>query len=664
MKKKFMAFTLGALLSSALNAEDNGYFVSAGYQIGQATQIAKNTGAIQKLSDTYENLNNLLGRFNTLNWAINNASDATSINNAISTLNSSVRNLTTNTTTSPAYQAVSLALNAAVAMWQFVAPNIGCGNGSNGSNDQTFNNTPSGTTRCNRTNNVGVQGALYTNEYKKINDAYQKIQAVLKQGMAALKNGGNEVTVETLKNNTSSSGSSGTNSNDTKVKNDAETLLTNASTIIDTLKTQCPWLETSDGGKAFGETSTRGAVCSIFSNTLSTITTMIANANEVVKQTKNLNIDEEAKIQNPGQFNPFNTNETAFANKMFQNAQTQVKLLNLANEVANNFKSINATQRHAMQTCFGGVGGTGYNARYSGCAKLSETLNSLEDTVSYYGNQVSQAQTIANTLLNFSNRVNELHTTYKKIQDDVQAVSNTPNSVVNLSNLIATSTDKKRPEGIQTTYNLNQDTYNQMQAAAKELANNPFRSVGMISSQSNSGAMNGIGIQLGYKQFFGAKRNWGARYYGFVDYNHTYIKSSFFNSASDVWTYGVGTDALYNFINDKATNFLGKNNKLSVGIFGGIALAGTSWLNSQYVNLTTINNVYSSKINTANFQFLFNLGFRANLAKEKKNNHAIQHGVELGIKIPTINTNYYSFLGAKLEYRRLYSIYLNYVFAY
>ncbi|MFT2697020.1 outer membrane beta-barrel protein, partial [Helicobacter pylori] len=33
-------------------------------------------------------------------------------------------------------------------------------------------------------------------------------------------------------------------------------------------------------------------------------------------------------------------------------------------------------------------------------------------------------------------------------------------------------------------------------------------------------------------------------------------------------------------------------------------------------------------------------------------------------KIPTINTNYYSFMGAELKYRRLYSVYLNYVFAY
>ncbi|PUD51581.1 hypothetical protein C2R60_07655, partial [Helicobacter pylori] len=28
------------------------------------------------------------------------------------------------------------------------------------------------------------------------------------------------------------------------------------------------------------------------------------------------------------------------------------------------------------------------------------------------------------------------------------------------------------------------------------------------------------------------------------------------------------------------------------------------------------------------------------------------------------NTNYYSFLGTQLQYRRLYSVYLNYVFAY
>ncbi|WP_104687305.1 SabA family sialic acid-binding adhesin [Helicobacter acinonychis] len=107
-----------------LNAECNDYFVSIGYQIGQATQMVKNTGTIKRLSDTYENLNNLLDRFNKLNWAVTNASSTTSINGAINNLNEGVKNLTQNTTSSLAYQTVLLALNSAVAMRQFVAPNI------------------------------------------------------------------------------------------------------------------------------------------------------------------------------------------------------------------------------------------------------------------------------------------------------------------------------------------------------------------------------------------------------------------------------------------------------------------------------------------------------------------------------------------------------------
>ncbi|STP03536.1 outer membrane protein [Helicobacter acinonychis] len=55
-----------------------------------------------------------------------------------------------------------------------------------------------------------------------------------------------------------------------------------------------------------------------------------------------------------------------------------------------------------------------------------------------------------------------------------------------------------------------------------------------------------------------------------------------------------------------------------------------------------------------------------NLARPKKKDgdHATQHGIELCAKIPTLNMSYNSFLGAKLEYRRLYSVHLNYVFAY
>ncbi|GAA7272954.1 hypothetical protein ID0498_14220 [Helicobacter pylori] len=201
------------------------------------------------------------------------------------------------------------------------------------------------------------------------------------------------------------------------------------------------------------------------------------------------------------------------------------------------------------------------------------------------------------------------------------------------------------------SYSLNETKYSQFQTTTKEFGNNPFRSVGLINSQSNNGAMNGVGVQLGYKQFFGKNKFFGIRYYAFFDYNHAYIKSNFFNSASNVFTYGAGSDLLLNFINGGSD----KNRKVSFGIFGGIALAGTTWLNSQSVNLKTTTSIYNAKINNTNFQFLFNTGLRL---------QGIHHGVELGVKIPTINTNYYSFMGAKLAFRRLYSVYFNYVLAY
>ncbi len=201
------------------------------------------------------------------------------------------------------------------------------------------------------------------------------------------------------------------------------------------------------------------------------------------------------------------------------------------------------------------------------------------------------------------------------------------------------------------SYSLNQTQYSEFQTTTKEFGNNPFRSVGLINSQSNNGAMNGVGVQLGYKQFFGKNKFFGIRYYAFFDYNHAYIKSNFFNSASNVFTYGAGSDLLLNFINGGSD----KNRKISFGIFGGIALAGTTWLNSQSANLKITNSAYSAKINNTNFQFLFNTGLRL---------QGIHHGVELGVKIPTINTNYYSFMGAKLAFRRLYSVYFNYVLAY
>ncbi|WP_283446349.1 outer membrane protein [Helicobacter pylori] len=694
-------FTLSlSLASSLLNAEDNGFFISAGYQIGEAAQMVKNTGELKKLSDTYENLSNLLSNFNNLNQAVKNASSPSEINAAIDNLKANTQGLTGEKTNSPAYQAVYLALNAAVGLWNVIGYAIMCGNGNgtgSGPGSVVFNNQPGSNTTsitCNRYEATGPGKSMSIQEFEKLNKAYQAIQQALKNGngFPVLDGKGTEVTVtytyeckraasiedaginggvdQFCKTNGSNNGENKKTQSFT-FTNTAQNLLEQASTIMNVLNTQCPLVRSTHDESAPGNgspwgLSTSGNACTIFQQEFSAVTSMIKNAQEIVTQAQSLN-NQQNNQNAPQDFNPYTSADRAFAQNMLNHVQAQAKMLELADQMK---KDLNTIPSHFitnyLAACRNGGGtlpdeGVTNNTWGAGCAYVGETITALNNSLAHFGTQaeqIKQSELLARTILDFRGSLSTLNSTYNSI---TTTASNTPNSPF-LKNLISQSTNPNNPGGLQAVYQVNQSAYSQLLSATQELGHNPFRRVGLISSQTNNGAMNGVGVQVGYKQFFGEKRRWGLRYYGFFDYNHAYIKSSFFNSASDVFTYGVGTDVLYNFINDKTT----KNSKISFGVFGGIALAGTSWLNSQYVNLATFNNFYNAKMNVANFQFLFNLGLRMNLAKNKKkaSDHVAQHGVELGVKIPTINTNYYSLLGAQLQYRRLYSVYLNYVFAY
>ncbi|MCQ2915234.1 Hop family adhesin HopZ [Helicobacter pylori] len=667
--KKTLLLSL-SLASSLLNAEDNGFFISAGYQIGEAAQMVKNTGELKKLSDTYENLSNLLTNFNNLNQAVTNASSPSEINAAINNLKANTQGLNGEKDNSPAYQAVSLALNAAVGLWNVIAYNVQCGPGNSGQQSVTFDGQPghnSSSIDCNLTGyNNGVSGPLSIDNMEQLNNAYQAIQQALRQdnGFPVLDNTGKSVTINiTTRTNGQQEKTT------TTITNNAQTLLQEASKMISVLTKNCPWVNHNrgqNGGAPWG-LDTTGNVCQVFATEFSAVTSMIKNAQEIVAQAQSLNTNQQSNQSAPQDFNPYTSSDRAFAQNMLNHAQAQAKMLELADQIKTNLSTIPTHfVTSYLAACRNGGGttpneGVTNNTWGAGCAYVEETITALNNSLAHFGTQaeqIKQSELLARTILDFRGSLSTLNNTYNSI---TTTASNTPDSPF-LKNLISQSTNPNNPGGLQAVYQVNQSAYSQLLSATQELGHNPFRRVGLISSQTNNGAMNGIGVQVGYKQFFGEKRRWGLRYYGFFDYNHAYIKSSFFNSASDVFTYGVGTDVLYNFINDKAT----KNSKISFGVFGGIALAGTSWLNSQYVNLATFNNFYSAKMNVANFQFLFNLGLRMNLAKNKKkaSDHAAQHGVELGVKIPTINTNYYSLLGTQLQYRRLYSVYLNYVFAY
>ncbi|MGL2885750.1 SabA family sialic acid-binding adhesin, partial [Helicobacter pylori] len=370
-----MKKTLLLSLSFLLHAEDDGFYTSVGYQIGEAAQMVKNTKGIQQLSENYEKLNNLLNNYSTLNTLIKLSADPSAINDARDNLGSSSRNLLDVKTNSPAYQAVLLALNAAVGLWQVTSYAFtACGPGRDESANggiQTFNNVPGQNTTtitCNSYYQPGHGGPISTENYAKINQAYQIIQKALTanganngDGVPVLSNtttkldftingdkrtGGkpNEKLVYSWSHGEAIStswdgGKTTPTTEQINTTNSAQELLKQASIIITTLNEACPNFQ--NGGSGYWQgISGNGTMCGMFKNEISAIQGMIANAQEAVAQSKI--VSENAQNQNnldAGKpFNPYT--DASFAESMLKNAQAQAEILNQAEQVVKNFEKI------------------------------------------------------------------------------------------------------------------------------------------------------------------------------------------------------------------------------------------------------------------------------------------------------------------------------------
>ncbi|RVY15697.1 hypothetical protein ECB92_02350, partial [Helicobacter pylori] len=399
MKKHILSLALGSLLVSALSAEDDGFYTSVGYQIGEAAQMVTNTKGIQELSDNYEKLNNLLTRYSILNTLIKLSADPSAVSGAINNLNAGATGLLKEKTNSPAYQAVSLALNAAVGLWNTIGYAVMCGNGNGtggGPGSVIFNEEPgqfSTKITCNRYESTGPGKSMSIDEFKKLNEAYQIIQQALKnqEGFPELGGKGTSVSVEytyecqqtsndinggveqfcqakngssggSSSGGSSSGGSNGSTSTQTTTQdgvtitttyshnkatvkfnttNDAQELLNQAANIMQVLNTQCPLVRSINNENAPGNgspwgLSTSGNACQIFQQEFSQVTSMIKNAQEIVAQSKIANSNQQAEIANPSNFNPFT--DAGFAQSMLKNAKAQANMFNLAEQVKQNLE--------------------------------------------------------------------------------------------------------------------------------------------------------------------------------------------------------------------------------------------------------------------------------------------------------------------------------------
>ncbi len=264
------------------------------------------------------------------------SADPSAVSGAINNLNAGATGLLKEKTNSPAYQAVSLALNAAVGLWNTIGYAVMCGNGNgtgSGPGSVVFDGQPGqGSTQitCNRYEAIGVGNSMSIPEFEKLNKAYQAIQQALNKGSGFPELGGNGTQVSVsytyeckqnnngndssinggvnqfCKQNGTSNGvtSSGSNNKETQsfqFTNDAQNLLEQASTIMQVLNTQCPLVRSTHNENAAGNgspwgLSTSGNACTIFQQEFSQVTSMIKNAQEIVAQSKIANANEKAEI--------------------------------------------------------------------------------------------------------------------------------------------------------------------------------------------------------------------------------------------------------------------------------------------------------------------------------------------------------------------------------
>uniref|UniRef100_UPI002FBE9FF0 SabA family sialic acid-binding adhesin n=1 Tax=Helicobacter pylori TaxID=210 RepID=UPI002FBE9FF0 len=348
MKKHILSLALGSLLVSTLSAEDDGFYMSAGYQIGEAAQMVTNTKGIQQLSDNYENLSKLLTRYSTLNTLIQLSADPSAINSARENLGASAKNLIGDTKNSPAYQAVLLAINAAVGFWNVLGYATQCGgNGNQKSTSSTtiFNNEPgyrSTSITCSLNGYTpGYYGPMSIENFKKLNEAYQILQTALKKGLPALKQNDGKIDVNytytcsgegndncspqvTGVDNQNSGSTTKTQTIDGKqvtttisskvvdsnaqgntsgvsyteitnalsgVPDNAQALLAQASTLINTINSACPWFHVTNNSNGPQMSPTSGGLC-VFKDEISAIQKMITDAQELVNQTSVINTNE------------------------------------------------------------------------------------------------------------------------------------------------------------------------------------------------------------------------------------------------------------------------------------------------------------------------------------------------------------------------------------
>ncbi|AFI04462.1 outer membrane protein [Helicobacter cetorum] len=363
-----------------------------------------------------------------------------------------------------------------------------------------------------------------------------------------------------------------------------------------------------------------------------------------------------------------NTNGYQLYEAMYQNAQQAIKKLADITQFGNTTQSLLFQQRYSLNNLYSYFDYMNINVIInnmpSGDLKLADSNQAFYAT---YQSNLTKIATrnfidalIAMQTFNASNAGNDLSAkAFTNLVQDMIEQSKTTLNDLNKANIgIVTGYQKgwgKQPISTEKYFDNTQATLTKLIQANNQLKANPWLAQFVAGNSKQTNSMSGFYTKIGYKQFFGKKKAFGLRYYGFFSYNGAGVGNGSTHNQVNLLTYGVGTDALYNVF---SRSFGSRS--IDAGFFTGIQLAGDSYITSLANNPQLIKQPTTTK-----FQFLFDVGMRMNfgILKKHQKKHE-QHSIEIGVQIPTIYNTYYKAGSTEVKYYRPYSVYWVYGYAF
>ncbi|RVY27289.1 hypothetical protein ECC10_06250, partial [Helicobacter pylori] len=432
MKKRFLLSL--SLASSLLHAEDNGFFVSAGYQIGEAVQMVKNTGELKNLNDKYEQLNQYLNQVASLKQSIQNANNIELVNSSLNYLKSFTNNNYNSTTQSPIFNAVQAVITSVLGFWSLYAGNYFTFFVGNKDSERPANvqgNPPFKTIieNCSGIENCAMDQTTY-NQMKKLAEELQAAQT-----NSTTK--GNNLCA--LSGCAATEGSNSPNSTVSSALNLAQQLMD----LIANTRTAMMWKNIVISGVS----NEPGAITStnyptqyaVFNN----IKAMIPILQQAVTLSQsNHTLSASLQAQATGsQTNP------QFAKDIYTFAQNQKQVISYAKDIFNLFNSIPAEQYKYLEKAYLKIPNAGQTPTnpYRQVVNLNQEVQTIKNNVSYYGNRVDAALSVAKDVYNLKSNQASIVAAYSNANSLSEEISKLPYNQVNTKDIVTLSHDKNAP---------------------------------------------------------------------------------------------------------------------------------------------------------------------------------------------------------------------------